>query len=166
VVRLGRPATPVTVVVVVVALALAGCGNGGDGAVTARQDEVAERGVEVMPFDLDATTHHFEPTADGLVEDVWADDPTDGEQVELVRSHLRTERDRFARGDYGDPAAIHGEDMPGLAELAAGADEIEVVYEQVDGGARLVFTSSNPVLVDALHRWGEAQTSDHGEHAE
>jgi len=158
----------VTTMVALITLFAAACGGDDttDGPTTAdRQDAVAERGAEVMAFDLDATTHAFRPTDDGLVEDVTADDAEDGENILLIREHLADERERFARGDYGDPAQIHGDEMPGLAELEAGADEIEIFYEVLDDGARLTFTADDPALVDALHRWGEAQVTDHGEHA-
>lgn len=78
-----------------------------------RQQVVAERGAEVMPFDLDATTHRFDPTPDGGTESAVADDPSDTEQIELIQQHLREEAAAFTRGEFGDPAAIHGEDMPG-----------------------------------------------------
>lgn len=119
-----------------------------------------------MPFDLDATTHRFDPTDDGLVETVVADDPDDSENIRLIREHLREEEQRFDRGDYGDPATIHGDEMPGLAELESGADDVEVTFDETPSGARLVFRTDDPALLDALRRWGEAQTSDHGEHAE
>jgi hypothetical protein len=38
-----------------------------------------------------------------------ADDPSDSDQVALVREHVRDEADRFARADFDDPAHIHGE---------------------------------------------------------
>jgi hypothetical protein len=148
------------------ALALAGllAACGGSGA--SRQDEVAQRGAEVMPFDLDATTHRFDPTDDGLEQTVVADDPGDGEQVALIRQHLADEAERFRTGDYSDPAAIHGDAMPGLAELEAGAAAVDVELTDVADGARLTFTTSDPALVDALHRWGAAQTMDHADHAD
>jgi hypothetical protein len=149
----------------VTAGALAGCG-GDTGALAQRQAEVAQRGVEVMPFDLEATTHRFEPTDTGLVQTVVADDPEDTEQIELIRQHLAEEAARFARGDLDDPATIHGEDMPGLAELRSGAANIDIELVSLDDGARLVYTTDDPALIDALHRWGQAQLSDHGDHAE
>jgi len=148
----------------VAAIVLAACG--GDDDTSDRQAAVAKRGQEVMPFDLDATTHRFEPTGNGLIETVIADDPTDGTQVGLVQQHLTHEADRFRQGDYADPAAIHGDDMPGLRQLEAGADAITVSYTPRRDGATLTFTSRDPALVDALHRWGQAQTSDHGAHAD
>lgn len=137
-----------------------------DDDLAERQAEVAQLGADVMPFDLDATTHRFEPIDDGLVQTVVADDPNDGQQVSLVREHLAAEAERFANGDYSDPASIHGEDMPGLAELEAGASAIAIELEDVTDGARITYTTDDPALIDALHRWAQAQVTDHGEHAE
>jgi hypothetical protein len=138
------------------AVLVAGCGD--DQAPSAdRQGAVASRGAEIMPFDLAATTHRFEPVDDGLIETVVADDHDDPEQDELVRQHLAHEASRFARGDYGDPATIHDDAMPGLADLEAGAGDIRVVYQPIDAVGRITYTSSTRALVDALHRWGETQ---------
>ncbi|MDZ4827949.1 MAG: aspartate carbamoyltransferase [Actinomycetota bacterium] len=149
------------VVVVTLAVALVACGDD-----PSRQEEVAARGASVMPFDLDATTHGFDHTDTGGVQTVVADDPNDAAQVTLVREHLREEADRFARGDFDDPAAIHGDQMPGLARLRAGYAEIEVGYIEVALGARIVYTTDDADLVNALHDWFDAQVMDHGEHAE
>ena len=139
--------------------ALVGCSSGD------RQAEVAERGAQVMPFDLERTTHRFTPTADGLVEEVVADRSDDAEQVELIRNHLAEEADRFSAGDFADPAKIHGRDMPGLADLQAGATRIRIRYESLPAGARITFSTTDPALVTALERWGAAQVADHGRHA-
>jgi hypothetical protein len=140
---------------------LSGCGDGRD-----RQADVAERGASVMPFDLDRTTHRFIKTESGGVQTVVADDPTDTGQIDLVRQHLRQERDRFSRGDFTDPARIHGDDMPGLAALRAGAGRVTVAYEDAPAGGQITYTTGDPALVTALHAWFEAQVSDHGQHAE
>jgi hypothetical protein len=151
------------VVGVIVVLVLGGCaGDGGD----ARVAEVAARGAEVMPFDLERTTHRFAATDVGGVQTVVADDPRDAAQVALVRQHLRLEADRFRAGDLGDPAAIHGHDMPGLATLEAHADSFAISYREVEAGGRITFETDDPVLVSALHDWFEAQLADHGAHAE
>jgi hypothetical protein len=132
-----------------------------------RQAEVAARGAEAMPFDLDRTTHRFEARPWGGVQTVVADEP-DAEQVELVRAHLREEAERFSRGDFDDPMAIHGMEMPGLAELRAGAaaGRVEIGYSEVATGARLTYRTNETALVAALHTWFRAQVSDHGSHAE
>jgi hypothetical protein len=119
-----------------------------------------------MPFDLERTTHRFAKATDGGVQTVVADDPADAAQVALVRSHLRAEAARFVAGDFGDPARIHGDAMPGLAELRGATGRVRVGYRELPAGAALTFTTAEPVLVDALHRWFDAQLGDHGAHAE
>jgi hypothetical protein len=131
-----------------------------------RQRQVAERGRDVMPFDLEATTHHFTPTGTGGVQDVVADRPGDAEEIALIRTHLQEEAEAFRRGDFGDPARIHGDDMPGLAELESGHEDFQVRYEERADGATLTYTAEEPHLVQALHDWFEAQLGDHGSHAE
>ena len=129
-----------------------------------RQAEVAARGATVMPFDLDRTTHVFTPLPDGGVQRVVVDG-RDRSQVPLIRAHLRTEARRFARGDFGDPAAIHGHQMPGLRTLRAHAAKLDVRYAPVAAGARIRYRSRDRRVVQALHAWFAAQRSDHGAHA-
>jgi hypothetical protein len=123
------------------------------------------RGAEVMPFDLERTTHIFEEQPDGGLQQVVADDPADAEQIALIRGHLQEEAAKFQRGDFGDPAAIHGEGMPGLAELREGYGKITVAYTELPDGAQIRYTANDPALVSAIHAWFAAQLSDHGGHA-
>ena len=145
-----------------------GCTTGDDDpadALTERQAEVAARGRTVMPFDLERTTHVFQKMPDGGLQTVTSDDPADAEQVSLIRMHLRAEADRFATGDFGDPAQIHGATMPGLAELSAAAGAVRIAYSEVPSGAAIHYSTDDPGLVSALHLWFDAQVSDHGDHA-
>ncbi len=153
------------VCIAAVALALAGCGGDND-SLAERQAEVAERGAKVMPFDLDATTHIFTKTPNGGLQVVVADNPADADQIALIRVHLAEERDKFARGDFDDPAAIHGHDMDGVAELRAGYADVTVEYAERPDGAQLTYSSDEPELVDAIHAWFDRQVMDHGAHAE
>lgn len=129
------------------------------------QAEVAARGAEVMPFDLDQTMHHFGPQPDGGVQTVVARDPANTAQIALIREHLQTESTRFAAGNFSSPVAIHGHTMPGIAELEAGADRIAITYTDLPDGGQISYITTDPALVDAIHRWFEAQVSDHGDHA-
>lgn len=135
-------------------------------ALTDRQEEVAARGQQVMPFDLDRTTHRFTKLATGGLQTVTADDPADAQQVTLIRQHLSEEAAGFSEGDYGDPASIHGGEMPGLRELEQGHARIEIRYAATPAGARITYTTADPALVTALHAWFDAQVADHGQHAE
>ena len=129
--------------------------------------DFAERERAVMPFDLNATLHVFEDTATGGVQRVVADDPGDAENIDLIRSHLAKEAKAFARGEFTDPSYLHGEAMPGLADLeAAGKAGLLVVrYSDLPDGAEISYTSADPSVVIALHLWFQAQVVDHGDHA-
>ncbi len=118
-----------------------------------------------MPFDLSRTTHFFDDNANGGIETVTANDQGDVEQVTLIRSHLATEAQRFGRGDFSDPAAIHGENMPGLSVLAKAVSKLHVTYKEIAGGASLTYASQDPVVITALHDWFAAQRADHAAHA-
>lgn len=131
-----------------------------------RRSEIAARGAEVMPFDLDATTHGFSAENDGGVQTVVADDPRNAAEIGAIRLHLREEAAAFTAGDLSDPASIHGDDMPGLTTLEAGADRLAIRYLDRSDGAEIRFTTTDPTLVAALHDWFDAQVSDHGDHAE
>lgn len=153
-----RRRTLLAAAAVVGTLVLGGCGD----SSAQRRAEVAARGRTVMPFDLARTTHVFTDLADGGVQTVTANDAADNEQIGLIRGHLQDEQTRFVRGDFSDPEAIHGPQMPGLAELKAAGGRVHVRYKELGDGARLWYSTEDPALVDALHAWFKAQSSDHG----
>jgi hypothetical protein len=128
-----------------------------------RQAEVAERGKDVMPFNLEATTHIFTKTAEGGIQRVVAKNIADADQTKSVRVHLQEIKQQFLKGDFSGPSHVHGKNMPGLDELrSAKQAQIAIDYRDVDGGAELYYRTSNPVMVAALHKWFDAQLSDHG----
>ena len=128
-----------------------------------RQAEVAKLGADVMPFSLKATTHIFTKTAEGGIQRVVAKSAIDTKQVRLVREHLHDIQTQFLRGDFSGPSHIHGNEMPGLAELkSAKPGQIAIEYKDVDGGAELTYRTADARLVAALHEWFDAQLSDHG----
>lgn len=133
------------------------------GAETQRQAEVAKRGADVMPFDVKATTHIFTKTRDGGIQRVVVKDAADLPQMQLIRQHLHDIRSQFERGDFSGPTHIHGQDMPGLAQLAAAQrGQIVITYQEVDGGGQLRYHTAEAALVLALHAWFDAQLADHG----
>src|SRR5712691_9976366 len=97
-------------------------------ASPSRQEEVAAKGAKVMPFDLEQTMHHFQPLEDGGLQAVMVKDPSNSTQIALIQAHLKEEAEKFRQGNFSDPANIHGDNMPGLAALHAGAQHIEVRY--------------------------------------
>jgi hypothetical protein len=134
-------------------------------AVPTRQAMVHTTGSQVMPFDLNKTTHIFEMTDRGGVQRVVAKDPTDADQIALVQQHLKHETMQFRAGNFTDPASIHGVEMPGLRDLSAGAARVTVEYIALPNGAQITYTTQDAHLVTAIHQWFGAQLSDHGHDA-
>ena len=127
------------------------------------QQHVHGRGHEVMPFDLARTVHVFRMTEDGGVQQVVTrGEAADPAQVHMIQHHLMMEAAAFQRGDFGDPARLHGPQMPGLRELQAGAARIRISYEALPNGAQIRFRTDDLRLVTAVHRWFGAQLSEHG----
>ena len=129
-----------------------------------RLAEVAARGAEVMPFELERTTHLFEKTAVGGLQQVFSND-NDPEQISLIQAHLQEEAQRFQQGDFDDPAQIHGDEMPGLATLRNSYEQVTVTFSTLSDGAQIVYTTDQADVLAALHAWFDAQLSDHGSHA-
>ena len=131
-----------------------------------RLDEVARKGSHVMPFDLEATAHIFSKTTSGGVQKVIVKQKNDLEQLLLVREHLLQISTAFTKRDFSSPTEIHGDTMPGLAELrAAQIGDLNITYKEFPDGASLTYSTENPYLVNALHQWFDAQLSDHSRHA-
>lgn len=140
--------------------------NSAETANETRLDEIAKRGAQVMPFNLDQTTHVFTKTESGGVQQVIAKEPSCIRQIKLIREHLLNLSTAFARGDFSGPAKIHGKGMPGLAELqAAKIGSIKIEYSELPNGAQLTYSTDNSALISAIHRWFDAQLSDHARHA-
>jgi hypothetical protein len=143
-------------------LLLVGPAQAYEKASKARQEEVAKRGAQVMPFSLERTLHIFAKTKTGGVQQVIAKDPSDTGQITLIREHLSMISKQFAQGNFSAPASIHGNDMPGLADLEkARPGQLRIEYKELPDGAKIEYSSDNPRLVDAIHRWFDAQLADH-----
>jgi hypothetical protein len=115
-----------------------------------------------MPFDVSKTVHIFKMTEQGGVQRVVIREAAANDQIALIHQHLQHEAQRFQKGDYSDPAKLHGADMPGLNELRAGASRIKVSYAALPNGAEIRFETSDLHLLTAVHRWFGAQLSEHG----
>ena len=126
------------------------------------QQHVHRMAHGVMPFDIDKTVHVFKMTESGGVQKVIAKDAGADVQIALIQQHLKHEAERFQRGDFSDPATLHGADMPGLEDLRAGAPAIKISYEACAAGAAITFETNDLHLITAIHRWFGAQLSEHG----
>lgn len=131
-----------------------------------RLDEVVERGSHVMPFDLEQTTHVFSKTETGGLQQVIVKDPKNAPQIALIRQHLSKISAEFNKGDFSNPAKIHGKDMPGLDVLRNTQPEhFKADYKELPNGAQITYFSDDKKVIAAIHQWFDAQLSDHARHA-
>jgi hypothetical protein len=126
-----------------------------------QQEHVHRMSHAVMPFDVFKAVHIFKMTEQGGVERVVTREAAP-EQVALIQQHLQHEAEQFQKGNYSDPAKLHGADMPGLKELEKGASRIKVSYAALPNGAEITFETTDLHLLTAIHRWFGAQLSEHG----
>jgi hypothetical protein len=126
------------------------------------QEHVHHMSHSVMPFDMSKTLHIFKMTEQGGVLRVVAREAGASDQIALIQQHLKHEAEMFQKGDYGDPAKLHGAAMPGLKELQEGASRIKVQYAAIPNGAEITFETPDLHLLTAVHRWFGAQLSEHG----
>jgi hypothetical protein len=127
-----------------------------------QQEHVHHMAHTVMPFAMSKTLHLFKMTEQGGVMQVVTREAGASDQVPLIQQHLQHEAAQFQKGDFSDPAKLHGVSMPGLKELEAGATKIKVPYEALANGAAIRFETSDLHLLTAIHRWFGAQLSEHG----
>jgi len=135
-------------------------------ATTDRLNEVERLGRHVMPFDLNQTVHVFSKTADGGVQKVISKKPSNKSQITLIRKHLKKIAAEFKQRNFTDPTKIHGKDMPGLNALKhAKPGSILIQYRKLENGAEITYSTKASSLISAIHKWFDAQLSDHARHA-
>lgn len=135
-------------------------------ASTARQQEVAQKGAMVMPFNGQNSKHVFQKMPDGGLQQVIANDASNKDLVHAIRGHLSMEADRFKKGDYSDPMKIHGMDMPGVQYLSnIKPGQIVITYRDLPSGAEVRYAGKDAATVTAIHNWFDAQLADHGSDA-
>ena len=116
----------------------------------------------VMPFEMEKTIHVFRMTEQGGVMQVVTRNDSASDQVPLIRQHLQHEAAKFGKGNFADPANLHGTAMPGLKELQDSAGKVDVRYHELPNGAEIGFSTADAHLLTAIHRWFGAQLSEHG----
>lgn len=127
-----------------------------------RQEHIHQMAHSVMPFDMSKTVHIFKMTESGGMMRVVAKDSGAAEQISFIQQHLQHEAEQFQKGNYSDPATLHGANMAGLKELQEGASHLKVPYSALPNGAEITFETKDIHLLTAVHRWFGAQLSEHG----
>ena len=94
----------------------------------------------------------FIPTSNGGMEDAVVLKPN-AAAIQLLRAQMRKRAAAFARGKFVDPTNPHGDLVPGLREMRRQWNKMHVRYEDLPDGSRIRYSTSDPVMVEALHQW-------------
>jgi len=127
----------------------------------AKHTKVDERGDQVMGFSHEKTKHTFRLYKDGGAVEVRANEASDAESIAQIRSHLKKIANEFAAGEFGEPKEIHARMPDGLDVMKELGDAIRYEYREIERGAVVRATTSDPRAIDAVHRFLRFQISDH-----
>ncbi len=124
--------------------------------------DVNRRGDQVMGFDHEKTTHHFQLMSDGGAIQVEANAPEDTASSDQIQEHLSHIAQMFADGDFTAPMLIHAQTPPGVAVMKRLTAEIEYRFEKTERGGRIRITTTNGEALAAIHEFLRFQIRDHG----
>jgi hypothetical protein len=157
-------------VVVIGALCSAATAYGGPGnsKPSAQSAQTSEKSADPgSTYDASAVTVTYVQTESGGVQRVTANESGDAKQIGLIRSSLQRLADNFTEQDFPTAAPNGRTDTSALATLlSAPPGAVRTRFVEIRGGAEVRYSSDNPQLVSAVHRWFEAvQSASAGAHA-
>jgi len=120
-----------------------------------------ERGDKVMGFDHLKTTHHFLLKTDGGVIKVEANDASDKESRDQIRSHLRHIAKMFSEGNFAAPMLIHAENPPGVDVMKKLKDNIKYEFGENERGAQIRISTSDADALKAIYAFLRFQIKEH-----
>jgi hypothetical protein len=120
-----------------------------------------KRGDAGMGFSHEKTTHHFVLLKDGGAIQVSVNDPKDDTSRDQIRMHLSHIGKMFSDGDFNVPMFIHDTTPPGVPTMEKLHSEIRYQYQQTDGGAKIMISTTNPKALQAVHEFLRFQIDDH-----
>lgn len=112
--------------------------------------------VSRVGFTTGAIRETFISTPNGGIEDAVVTRPNFA-AVERLRAKTRRRAAAFARGSFVDPTDPHGDLVPGLREMRRQWSRMHVRYQDLPTGSRIRYTTTDPVMVEALHQWFAAR---------
>ena len=118
------------------------------------------RGHQAMGVDEYTSTHRFDALPDGGRIELQRD-TDDPEGVATIRAHLRSIAEAFARGEFGTPAFVHGQAVPGTETMAARRAAIRYEYRDLPRGGEVRIVASDAEAVAAIHAFMAFQRGDH-----
>ncbi len=101
---------------------------------------------------------------DGLVQEAVSISGST-EEVDLIRAWFRKDRERRANlGNFGSKAFEH-RSLPGRDELEKLVPKMTITVEDIDGGARLTFATTDPTTIEQLGVWSTALAEERASRA-
>lgn len=122
---------------------------------------VMKNGEKEMGFSQTATTHHFLIMKDGGAIQVEANDASDTENRDKIRTHLAEIAKMFQNGIFTTPFAVHGQVPPGVSEMDKLKNDIRYRYEETEKGARVRISTDNSQALEAIHKFLKFQIQEH-----
>ena len=124
-------------------------------------EQMNKRGDHVMGFDHMKTTHHFLLQEQGGSIEVTANSSDDVESREQIRMHLKHIAKMFAEGNFNAPMLIHDQTPPGAPVMQKLKGEITYNFEEIDRGAAVRISTTNPTALKAIHDFLRFQIKEH-----
>jgi len=118
------------------------------------------RGLAVMGVDQYTSVHRFDALRDGGRIELRRD-RDDSAGASIIRAHMRAIARAFAVGDFSATADVHDETVPGVPVMRARRSVIRYEVFDLPRGAELRIRSTDPLAVEAIHRFLAYQRREH-----
>lgn len=143
-------------------------GNGYDSvnqsAMNATMLKMMERGNVAMGFNQNKIAHQFVATPVGGEIIITALNASDVETINQIKIHILEIQKEFSEGDFVRPFFIHAQEVPGTKVMSEKKDLIKYDKLEMKNGSKLVLTTNDTQLVDAIRQFMEFQAGQHQGH--
>ena len=143
-------------------------GNGHDSvnqsAMNATNIKMMERGNVAMGFNQNKIAHQFVATHVGGEIIITALNASDVETINQIKIHIIEIQKEFSEGDFVRPFFIHAQEVPGTKVMSEKKDLIKYDKLEMKNGSKLVLTTNDTQLVDAIRQFVEFQAGQHQGH--
>lgn len=119
-----------------------------------------KRGNAAMGVDQYTSVHRFDDLADGGRIRLERD-KDDAVGARAIQAHLRDIAKAFSTGDFGTPAFVHLQTIPGAADLARRRMAIRYAVRTLPRGGELRITTSDTTARRAVHEFLAFQRGEH-----
>ncbi|MGB8574869.1 MAG: hypothetical protein WCD19_10495, partial [Nitrososphaeraceae archaeon] len=89
---------------------------------------------------------------------------SDVETINQIKIHILEIQKEFSEGDFVRPFFIHAQEVPGTKVMSEKKDLIKYDKLEMKNGSKLVLTTNDTQLVDAIRQFMEFQAGQHQGH--